>query len=51
MRLGYHWNVRPFEIADDAGLNTFVRIGELMRVSAEDQPVAKSDLIQRMIEK
>ncbi len=51
MRLGYGWNVGPFEIADNAGLDTFARVGESMRLLGEDQLVAKSDLIQRMVEK
>jgi len=51
MRLGYGWNVGPFEIADNAGLDTFVRVGESMHALGEDQLVAKSDLIQRMVEK
>ena len=31
MRLGYGWNVGPFEIADNAGLDTFVRVAQTMR--------------------
>jgi 3-hydroxybutyryl-CoA dehydrogenase len=50
MRLGYGWNVGPFEIADNAGLDTFVRVGESMRALGEDQLVAKSDLIKQMVE-
>jgi 3-hydroxyacyl-CoA dehydrogenase len=50
MRLGYGWNVGPFEIADNAGLDTFVRVGESMRALGEDQLVAKSDLIKKMVE-
>jgi len=30
MRLGYGWNIGPFEIADNAGLDTFARVGESM---------------------
>jgi len=49
MRLGYGWNIGPFEIADNAGLDTFARVGESMRALGEDHLVAKSDLIVRMV--
>ena len=51
MRPGYGWNVRPFEIADNAGLDIFVRVGESMHALGEDQLVSKSDLIQRMVDR
>jgi len=50
MRLGYGWNIGPFEIADNAGLDTFARVGRTMQELGEDHLVAKSDLILRMIE-
>ncbi|UCD78728.1 MAG: 3-hydroxyacyl-CoA dehydrogenase family protein [Desulfobacterales bacterium] len=50
MRLGYGWNIGPFEIADNAGLDTFVRVGKTMQALGEDRLVAKSDLILRMVE-
>ena len=50
MRLGYGWNIGPFEIADNAGLDTFARVGRSMQALGEDQLVAKSDLILRMVE-
>jgi len=50
MRLGYGWNIGPFEIADNAGLDTFARVGRTMQELGEDYLVAKSDLILRMIE-
>ena len=49
MRLGYGWNIGPFEIADNAGLDTFARVGQTMQALGEDHLVAKSDLIVRMI--
>jgi 3-hydroxybutyryl-CoA dehydrogenase len=49
MRLGYGWNIGPFEIADNAGLDTFVRVGESMLALGEDHLVAKSDLIKKMV--
>jgi len=50
MRLGYGWNIGPFEIADNAGLDTFVRVGKAMQALGEDHLVSKSDLILRMVE-
>jgi 3-hydroxybutyryl-CoA dehydrogenase len=49
MRLGYGWNVGPFEIADNAGLDTFVRVGESMLKLGEENLVSKSDLIPKMV--
>jgi len=49
MRLGYGWNIGPFEIADNAGLDTFARVGKTMQALGEDYLVAKSDLILRMV--
>lgn len=49
MRLGYGWNIGPFEIADNAGLDTFTRVGESMLALGEDHLVAKSDLIKKMV--
>lgn len=49
MRLGYGWNIGPFEIADNAGLDTFARVGESMLALGEDHLVAKSDLIVKMV--
>jgi len=49
MRLGYGWNIGPFEIADNAGLDTFARVGESMLALGEDHLVTKSDLIVKMV--
>ena len=49
MRLGYGWNIGPFEIADNAGLDTFARVGGSMLALGEDHLVAKSDLIKKMV--
>jgi 3-hydroxybutyryl-CoA dehydrogenase len=49
MRLGYGWNIGPFEIADNAGLDTFAMVGESMLALGEDHLVAKSDLIKKMV--
>ena len=50
MRLGSGWNIGPFEIADNAGLDTFARVGETMLALGEDNLVARSDLIFKMVE-
>jgi 3-hydroxybutyryl-CoA dehydrogenase len=49
MRLGYGWNIGPFEIADNAGLDTFVRVGESMHALGEENLVAKSDLVNNLV--
>jgi len=49
MRLGYGWNIGPFEIADNAGLDTFVRVGKSMQALGEQNLVAKSDLVGKMV--
>ena len=49
MRLGYGWNVGPFEIADNAGLDTQVRVGKTLQDLGEDHLIPKSDLILRMV--
>lgn len=49
MRLGYGWNIGPFEIADNAGLDTFARVGQTMLALGEAHLVAKSDLILQMV--
>ena len=49
MRLGYGWNIGPFEIADNAGLDTFERVGKTMQALGEEHLVVKSDLISRMV--
>jgi len=50
MRLGYGWNIGPFEIADNAGLDTFVRISKTLQALGENSLVSKSDLILKMVE-
>jgi 3-hydroxybutyryl-CoA dehydrogenase len=49
MRLGYGWNVGPFEIADNAGLDTVARVGQAMRALGAGQLVPHSNLIERMV--
>jgi 3-hydroxybutyryl-CoA dehydrogenase len=49
MRLGYGWNVGPFEIADNAGLDTYVAIAQTMRALGVGHLVPNSNLIERMV--
>jgi 3-hydroxybutyryl-CoA dehydrogenase len=49
MRLGYGWNVGPFEIADNAGLDTFALVGQSMADLGAEHLVTKSDLLLKMI--
>jgi 3-hydroxybutyryl-CoA dehydrogenase len=49
MRLGYGWNAGPFEIADNAGLDTFVRVAQTMRALGAGYLAPSSNLIERMV--
>ncbi len=49
MRLGYGWSAGPFEIADNAGLDTFALIADSLKKLGEDHLVFDSDLIDRMV--
>ena len=50
MRLGFGWNIGPFEIADNAGLDTFARVGKSMLALGEDHLVARQDFLTKMLE-
>ncbi len=49
MRLGYSWNAGPFEIADNAGLDTCARVGQAMRTLGVGHLSPNSNLIERMV--
>jgi 3-hydroxybutyryl-CoA dehydrogenase len=49
MRLGYGWNAGPFEIADNAGLDTCARVGQTMRTLGAGHLAPSSSLIERMV--
>lgn len=49
MRLGYGWNVGPFEIVDNSGLDTSVLIGKTMKALGQENLVTRSGLIERMV--
>ncbi|MBN1848299.1 MAG: 3-hydroxyacyl-CoA dehydrogenase family protein [Deltaproteobacteria bacterium] len=50
MRLGYNWHIGPFEIADNAGLDTFALVSRSMKALGEEMLVSKSDLVESMIQ-
>ncbi len=50
MRLGYGWNAGPFEIADNAGLDTWALIAKSMKALGEEDLVPRSDLVEGMVE-
>lgn len=49
MRLGYGWNAGPFEIADNAGLDTFLLITEFMKSVDEEHLFPNSELIEELV--
>lgn len=49
MELGYGWNVGPFVIADNSGLDTHVLIGQAMAELGLEGFASRSDLISRMV--
>jgi 3-hydroxyacyl-CoA dehydrogenase len=49
MRLGYGWNAGPFEIADNAGLDTCARVGQTMKTLGAGHLAPSSSLIERMV--
>jgi len=51
MRLGYGWTAGPFEIADNAGLDTIVRIGKSMKSLGESYLYSDTGLVEKMVEK
>lgn len=49
MKLGYGWNAGPFEITDNAGLDTIALVNKTMKALGEKQRAPRSDLIERMV--
>ena len=50
MRLGYGWKAGPFEIADNAGLDTIALIDEFLISQGENKLVNRSGLVKRMVD-
>lgn len=49
MRLAYGWNVGPFEIADNAGLDTFLRVGRSMQALGAGHLAETTGLVERLV--
>ncbi len=49
MHYGFNWNIGPFEIADNAGLDTYVRVGKAFKALGADDIAVTSDLMEKMV--
>ena len=49
MRLGYGWTAGPFQIADNAGLDTFAHVSRYFATVGEANLAARTDLLERLI--
>ena len=49
MRLGYGWRAGPFEIADNAGLDTVLLIDDYLRSQGEERLINRADLVRRLV--
>ncbi|HCY85767.1 MAG TPA: 3-hydroxybutyryl-CoA dehydrogenase [Desulfobacteraceae bacterium] len=51
MRLGYGWRIGPFQIADNAGLDTVARINRSMKAMDQSCLYSRADLVEKLVEK
>ncbi len=49
MRYGYGWNIGPFEIADNAGIDTYVRVGKSFAALGAGDIASVSTLMEKML--
>ena len=49
MRYGFNWNIGPFEIADNAGIDTYVRVGKSFAALGASDIAASSPLMEKML--
>jgi 3-hydroxybutyryl-CoA dehydrogenase len=49
MRYGFNWNIGPFEIADNAGIDTYVRVGKSFAALGAADIAASSPLMEKML--
>jgi 3-hydroxyacyl-CoA dehydrogenase len=49
MRLGYGWGAGPFEIADNAGIDTVLNVGKSMRALGEHHLVPDLAALEKMV--
>jgi 3-hydroxybutyryl-CoA dehydrogenase len=51
LQLGLGWRPGLFEIADNAGLDTCLRVGQSLKELGEESMLSKSDILKRMVAK
>ncbi len=49
MHYGFNWNIGPFEIADNAGLDTYMRVGKAFQALGAGNISVSSDLLEKMV--
>lgn len=49
MHYGFNWHIGPFEIADNAGLDTFLRVGKSFAALGAVGIMSSSGLIEKMV--
>ncbi len=49
MHYGFNWNIGPFEIADNAGLDTYVRVGKAFQALGAGDISVTSNLMEKMV--
>lgn len=49
MHYGFNWNIGPFEIADNAGLDTYVRVGKAFQALGAENIAITSKLMEKMV--
>jgi 3-hydroxybutyryl-CoA dehydrogenase len=49
MRYGFNWNIGPFEIADNAGIDTYVRVGAAFKALGAGEFAPTSDLMVKLV--
>ena len=49
MHFGFNWNIGPFEIADNAGIDTYVRVGKSFAALGAGDIAAASPLMEKML--
>jgi 3-hydroxybutyryl-CoA dehydrogenase len=49
MHYGFNWNIGPFEIADNAGLDTYVRVGKAFQALGAGNISVTSKLMENMV--
>jgi len=49
MHYGFNWNIGPFEIADNAGIDTYVRVGKSFAALGAGDIATASPLMEKML--